>query len=164
MERKPEFEDDNIRSWKADKSEHTEHDRTTMDVDLAREEIFESRTYTVQREALAALALAAAIEHPEMDVDEFLAAFLVGSDATMKLLAKQDRGNKSITSILVGTFAGERILLERWEGLEELEFRTRVEQMDETMVTRGRFEPPLVVTLEQWRVYEDQQRPEPGSP
>lgn len=154
MEREQEFEDDKIRTWKARAGERPQRDPTVMDVDLEREELYESRTYSLRPEALTGLGLAAVLTDPAGDAREPLISHLGIHEASLKLLAKQDRADKQITSILVSVFYGERTLLDRWDRIDEPEFRRRVRALNEMAVERGPFESPLVVTLEEWRQYE----------
>lgn len=162
METEPDFEDDKLRSWKADRNTHVERDPARLDVDLEREEIYESRTYALEPVAAYGLLQLARTLDPAGGFDDIAWEF-IEDGAVLKLLAKQDRSDKRISAIVIGTVVGDRTLLDRWEGIEEEEFRARVKRIELAMVAPGRFQPPLVVTLDQWRAYETQHRPEPGS-
>lgn len=154
MEYEKEFEDERIIQWRiAEGSERPGADPTVLEVDLLREEPFESRVYAVRPEPMAALTAAAAAEHPEVRSERFVLAYLSGMDATFRIFAKRDKSDLRITAVLVGVFAGTRTLLERRDALLEDGFRSWVEEAEQELVDGGVVDAPTVITLEEWRSY-----------
>ncbi len=137
-------------------------DPTTLAVDFANEEIYESRVYQVRPEALMLLAAEAISEHPDSDPVEVLVATEAPlREAAFRFMAKRDRQDGLLTYILVGVSAGRRDLLERQDKVGESLFRESVRAFEESIMQGGVVEAPAVVTLDEWRVYERRQRPGP---
>ncbi|MBI2767710.1 MAG: hypothetical protein HYX53_17570 [Chloroflexi bacterium] len=132
-----------------------------LDLDLAREEPYESQVYAVLPLALAEIAAAAAEDHPEVAPHEFLLAYLGGSDATFRIFAKQTKADRTITSLLVGVFAGTRTLLERQDGLLEGDFRAYVDDFERALVDGELVSTPTLITLDEWRTYMAADEPRP---
>ena len=89
--RQPDYEDERVRQWRARPEERREWgtDSTVMDVDLTREEIYESRVYDVRVDQVVDLLIEEVAEEPELAA-VLLAALQVNAerDVTMRLTAK----------------------------------------------------------------------------
>jgi hypothetical protein len=162
IEREPTFEDDNIRTWtfapRDREPSRFEGDPTLMQVDVEREEIYESRTYRFQAtpEVLGFLVdvVAARLPAPGLSLEQLCDfAMSLIEDTTYKFLAKRDKEDGSITATLIVVGGGERSLLLQQEHVDEAEFRQAVHAFETGYLPSGVLSPPLVVPLEEWRRY-----------
>ncbi len=157
MERlEPEFEDDKLRIWRlASGDEPPEQDPTVLPCDTATEELYESRVYDVEPEALLVMTVEAMDEHQDVPPFEFVGALERGlADASFRILAKRDKSEGLVTFILVGSFAGTRTLLAREERVDEARFRAFVREFEEPALRNGLLGPPTIIDIDAWRVYE----------
>ena len=158
--RKPDYEDEKIREWRADPDMGIpERDSTVLDIDLEREEIYESRVYEVTQEALNSLALEVVVGRPERlppSVLQRLFESLAGS--SFRILAKQDREDKRLTWVQISILGGRRDLMEQVDRRPEEEFRSFVMAFESDAVAGGLAHEPTVVTLEEWRQHEQRNR------
>ena len=162
IEREPTFEDDNLRTWSFDARDREpsqfEGDPTLMYVDVDHEEIYESRTYRFQATPevldflvdVAAARLAGTGARPT-EIVPFARELL--DDTTFKFLAKRSKEDGQITSMLVAVGGGTRSLILRQDQVQEDEYRQAVQAFETTYLPEGILDPPLVVTLEEWRRY-----------
>ena len=165
IEREPTFEDDKIRTWSfapqdRDPSQF-EGDPTLMQVDVEREEIFESRTYRFQPtpEGLGFLVdvVAARLPAPGPSLEQLCDfAMSLIEDTTYKFLAKRDKGDGSITATLIVVGGGERSLLLQQERIDEAEYRQTVHAFETGYLPPGVLSSPLVVPVEEWRRYSEE--------
>ena len=165
VEREPSFEDDKIRTWTFDpEGAHTkefEDDPTLMHVDVEREEIYESRTYRFRDDPAVfafLVEMAAAQLHQAGAPPEAVIPFArdLMLDTTYKFLAKRDKEDGRITATLVAVGGGERCLLRQVDNVEEEDYRQAVRAFETEFLPPGLLDPPLVVTLEEWRRYADE--------
>jgi len=163
--REPDYEDEKLRFWAARKDENlptTEDDPTVLSVDLAREEIFESRVYDVRQDAIAAVAAQVIVDHPEVPPEGILVTYMQSAhDSSFRILAKRDKGGQLLTWALVGVFAGRRELIARHDEEPEPIFREFVAEFEGDALEGGLVNPPAVVTVKEWRAYEQQQSQSP---
>jgi len=162
VERKPDFEDESIRLWRVSpedrKADAFEKDPTVMSLDVEKEEVFESRTYrfTPSPEALGYLITLLISQRHEFGLGPeavVQGAMELMKDASFKFLAKRRKEDGLVSSLLVGLALGGRRLLGREEWVEESEYRRIVRAFEGRFLGRGILNPPLVVTLEEWRGY-----------
>jgi hypothetical protein len=154
--REPEFEDERLRFWRAQRGDAGEFEANpaVLDVDFATEEIFESRVYQVDPVALFALTAEALASNPQIPAWEFAMALDEAiQDASLRILAKRHKDDGKLTFLLTGSFAGRRSLLERHDRVDEAAFREFVSAFEADTVAPGFLAPPTVVTLEEWRTY-----------
>ena len=166
IEREPDFEDDKIRAWAAGPwepvSQHIEDDPTVIHLDVEHEEVFESRTYRFQPRPEVAMYLvnvASAVLPDEANTFDQLLPLAMGLivDTTFKFLAKRDKHDGLISSLLVAAERGHRALLLRQDRVEEVEYRKAVQDFEDGYMPRGVLTAPLVTTLEEWRRYEQEE-------
>lgn len=162
IEREPTFEDEKIRTWSFDSKDREpspfEGDPTLMQVDVEREDIFESRTYRFQPtpEVLGFLVgvVAAGLPSPGPSLEQLCDfAMSLIEDTTYKFLAKRDKEDGSITATLIVVGGGERSLLLRQDQVNEAEFRQAVHAFETGYLPEGVLSSPLVVPLQEWRRY-----------
>ena len=154
--RQPDFEDEKIRYWKARPEDvQAERDPTVLDIDLATEEIYESRVYQVTNEALRSIALEILAQHPELPPEAVLIGLLDGlRDSSFRIMAKRDRADELISWNHSSMIGESRELIEHVERQPEDEFRAFVGAFEEDTLAAGVVHPPTVVTLEEWRAHE----------
>ena len=162
IEREPTFEDNKIRTWsfapQDRKPSQFEGDPTLMQVDVDREEIYESRTYRFQPtpEVLGFLVdvVAARLPAPAPSLEQLCDfAMALIEDTTYKFLAKRDKADGTITATLIVVGGGERSLLFQQEQVSEAEFRQAVHAFETGYLPPGVLSSPLVVPLEEWQRY-----------
>lgn len=154
--REPDFEDEKIRYWKA-RSEGVppEQDPTILDIDLAREEIFESRVYGVTNEALRSVAMELLANFPDLPPEVVLIGLLDGlRGSSFRIMAKRDRSDGLITWNHASTIGDSNELIERIDRRPEEEFRAFVEVFEADVMTAGVVYEPTVVTVEEWRQHQ----------
>lgn len=166
--REPDFEDEKLRFWAARKDEANfptpEDDPTVLGVDLATEEVFESRVYDIRRDVMAAIAAELIADSPEVPPEEILVTYMhAANDSSFRIFAKREKAEQLLTWVFVGVFAGRRELIERRDRQPELKYREFVTAFETDAVEGGVVGPPTVVTLEEWRAHEQQQQ-SPGRP
>jgi hypothetical protein len=133
-----------------------------LEVDLAKEEVYESRVYEVRPETMVELTVGAILAHPDMPIEEFTAMLLAGTeDAAFRVMAKQNKSDQLLTYIAVGQFAGRRYLLTREDEVEEARYREFVEHFEADALARGVVDPPSIIDKGEWRRYADAERPSP---
>lgn len=163
MERRgPDYEDEKIRLWKErPEGRVPERDPTVLDIDLAREEIFESRVYSVNPDSYVSVAIDVLADHTNIPPELVLQRLIEGlDDSTFRFLAKRERGGEQlVTWIQISLFGGQRELLERVDGQPEGAFRESVGRFEADALAGGVVFPPLVVTLDEWRQHELRDRP-----
>lgn len=120
IEREPSFEDERIRTWtysaERGEPETFEEDPTVMHLDVEREEIFESRIYRFRPDPEVLLylidqttvSLSEQSPSPE-EIVQFAKELM--EDTTFKLLAKRNKPDGLVSSLLVAAGGGERFLL-----------------------------------------------------
>lgn len=164
IERGPDFENDKIRTWKFgpedQEAEEIGRDPTMLSLDVAREEIFESRTYRFRRgpEALGYLIdLVTSRQYVlGLSPEEVMqAATELMEGITFKFLAKRREEDGLISSLLVAVRSGDRCLLSRQEWVEVAEYRQKVQEFEAGFLPEGVLAPPRVVTLGEWRRYSE---------
>ena len=163
IERQPDYEDERIRVWKATPDgpsiEQSAEDPTVMRIDVEREEVFESRTYRfrpIPQAFLfvldeAAAQLSAAGISPEGKLVPFANELL--HDTTFKFLAKRNKGDGLIDTMLVAIGGGDRSLLYRQERVTEEEYREAVHDFETGFLPEGVLADPLVTAREEWQNY-----------
>lgn len=154
MERRGlDYEDEKIRAWRVRPGEsQSERDPSVLDIDLEREEIYESRVYEVTPEALKYIALDTLANNPESDPSDVLKRLLESlDDATFRILAKQDHEDKLLTWLHISRPAGTRALIVRVDCKPEADFRRFVAEFETDGISAGTVHPPTVVTLDEWR-------------
>ena len=166
MERRtPDYEDEKIRAWRVSPAEGwPERDPSVLDIDLKREEIYESRVYEVTPEALKYIALDTLANNPEKDPSDVLKRLIESlDDASFRILAKQEReGQQLLTWVHISRLGGTRAVINRFERKPEAEFRAYVAEFEADGISAGTVYPPTVVTLDEWR--EHAQRTQSDSP
>jgi len=164
MERQPDYEDERVRQWRARPEERREWgtDPTVMDVDLTREEIYESRVYDVHVDHVVDLLIEEVAEEPEL-AEVLLAALQVNAerDVTMRLTAKRHLADGLISFAMVGVIGRMRDLIDREDLVPEPRYRTYVEEFETAMVDGGVVDAPTVIDVEGWRSYERLNRESP---
>lgn len=157
MEREPAFEDDNIKVWRLDKSEEDiELGPTTLEID-GNSEPYESRVYGLSEAERLKLAVEAARERPDLPLEHLVDEFL-GTEGSVRILAKRDRETGQLSYIMVGTWGDQRVLVERQADTTEALFRERVQLFEAGAVADGVFDAPQVIDLEAWRRYAAERR------
>ena len=154
MERRgPDYEDEKIRAWRVRPGEgRPERDPSVLDIDLKREEIYESRVYEVTPEALKYIALDTLANNPGRDPSDVLKRLLESlDDATFRILAKQDHEDQLLTWVHVSRLGGTRTLIARVDRKPEADFRAFVPEFEASGIRSGTVYPPTVVTLDEWR-------------
>jgi len=154
MERRgPDYEDEKILAWRVRPAEgRPERDPSVLDIDLKREEIYESRVYEVAPEALKDAALNILANNPEREPSDVLKRLLESlDDATFRILAKQDHEDKLLTWMPISRLGGARALIARLDRKPEADFRAYVAEFEADGVSSGTVYPPTVVTLDEWR-------------
>ena len=154
MERRgPDYEDEKIRAWRVRPGEgRPESDPSVLDIDVKREEIYESRVYEVTPEVLKYIALDTLANNPENEPSDVLKRLLASlDDATFRILAKQDYADKLLTWVHVSKLGGTRALIERVDRKPEADFRAYVAKFEADGISAGTVYPPTVVTLDEWR-------------
>ncbi len=162
MERRPpDFEDEKIRAWRATPEEQpglSERDPTTLSIDMATEEIFESRVYAVNADAYLRVFADVLNEHPDVPAELLLARLAQGLDnSTFRFLAKRTRGKDELTWIQITDFGGQRGLIERGERQPEASFRESVAAFEGDALAGEVVYEPAVVTVEEWSRYDERQ-------
>ena len=162
--REPDYEDEKIRAWRVSPREgRPERDPSVLDIDLKREEIYESRVYAVTPEALKYIALDTLANNPEKDPSLVLKRLIESlDDATFRILAKQDREEKLLTWVHISRLGGTRALINRFDRKPEADFRAYVAEFEADAFSSRSVYPPAVVTLDEWR--EHAQRTQSDSP
>jgi hypothetical protein len=168
MERRdPDYEDEKLRFWSERKEEplrSVEDDPTVLSVDLAREEIFESRVYNLRREAVAAIAADLIADRPDIPPEGILVTYMeTANDSSFRIFAKREKAEQLLTWVFIGVFGNRRALFDRHEREPESVYREFVAGFEGDALTDGVVEPPTVITIDEWRGYEQQQRPS-GAP
>jgi len=165
-ERGPDYEDEKLRTWsfgsENQEPEKFEQDPTVMHLDVEREEIFESRTYCLQPtpEVLLYLIDLLISQQPDLDAssdEAMLFAREMIEDTTFRFLAKRDKDDGLVSSLLVAVGGDERYLLLQQEQVEESEYRQAVQDFETIYLPDGIVTAPLVVTLEEWRAYNQEE-------
>jgi hypothetical protein len=149
--REPDFEDDRLRYWRRPIGPERpfDADPTVLSVDLATEQIFESRIYAVRPEAL--IGLFASTLEPDEPVDISMLILAASEEAAFRMLAKQRRSDGLLTYVVVGQFGPSRRLLAR-EDLEEESYRDFVKRFERD--SDQLVESPTVIDRTQWDAYE----------
>lgn len=156
-ERGPDFEDDKIRRWDEPPGQPDEYedDPSVLSVNAATEEIYESRSYALARGAARQLARSAAqFGIPFQTVVEF------SEEMSFKLFAKRRKEDGLLTYVLVFAGLGERHLLLREDRVSEERYRESVADFEASVLRSRLLQPPLVVTREEWREYEEETQPD----
>jgi hypothetical protein len=149
----PEFEDEKIRRWRepTEGREWLQDDPTVMSIDIKTEEVFESRAYALAEGARSRLLDLAAREGiSSSDALEFAGEF------SFKFLAKRRRDDGLITYLLTFVGPDERHLLSREDWVTEEHYRQAVREFEAAVTPEGLAEPPIVVTLAEWRQIEQE--------
>jgi hypothetical protein len=165
-EREPDFEDSKIRSWLRRPEEHDLENldpaHTAITIDEETEEIFESRAYRFASGAetfsflLGALAETMGerlIEVPPEELAYYVTDII--ESGGIKFLAKRHKEDDRITYIVVGISRYSRWLLDRQELVGKADYRQVVHKFEELFLSREILSPPVVVTLEEWRRYDE---------
>ena len=86
------------------------------------------------------------------------AALEFGHEMSFKFIAKRRRADGLITYALVFAGLDERYLLGREDWVAEEEFRRAVTAFEADVLPNQLVNPPIVITLEEWRSYERGER------
>lgn len=162
--RQPDFEDEKIRYWKAEERDVApERDPSVLEIDLAREEIFESRVYSVTNDALGSIALQILEDYPDLPTFPVFVSLVESlSDASFRILAKRNLSDHLLTWVHVSQLGGTKSLLERVDLRPEEEFRSFVSAFEDDVLGANVAHPPTVVTLEEWQAHTlREERPNP---
>lgn len=162
-QRRPDYEDEKIRFWKERlEGRVPERDPTVLDIDLTREEIFESRVYSVNPETYVSVVIDVLADHANIPPELVLQRLIEGlDDSSFRFLAKREReGEQLLSWIQISLFGGRRELIERVDARPEDAFRESVGRFEADALAGGVVFPPTVVTLDEWRQHELRDRPQ----
>ena len=165
LEREPDYEDPRIRAWTrrtdAQGAEEYGRDPTILSLDMEKEEIYESRTYRLRPslETLAYLTDLVAGRQREVmltprEISAAVAELMGGIE--FKFLAKRRKEDGLISSKLVAVRGGDRSLLQNHDWVGEGFYRDAVRAFEEGFLPQGVLGQPLVVSLEEWRRYNEE--------